>query len=147
MPHNQKGSLVSKHSEPAGFPPIPALRARAHASTLTRGLSNPLAEKRKHRKIRAADRALERARALHFAALGKLVLPPASSAVGRAGAGEEGNASYWCPFWRGHVTRRRPSLALIFSCHSPEMFGVGEVDTPPVRQPWAFHCFFSYCHN
>lgn len=38
VPQNQKGSLGSKHSEPAGFPPIPALHARAHASTLTRGL-------------------------------------------------------------------------------------------------------------
>lgn len=49
--------------------------------------------------------------------LGKLALPPDSSAVGRAGAGE-GNASNWCRFWLGHVTRRRPGLALIFSCHS-----------------------------
>lgn len=61
-------------------------------------------------------------------------LPPASSAVGRAGAGEE-NASNWCRFWLGHVTRRRPGLALIFSCHSLKMFGVGEAETPPPGSP------------
>lgn len=73
-------------------------------------------------------------RALHFAALGKLALPRASSAVGRAGAGEE-NASNWCRFWLGHVTRRRPGLVLIFSCHSLKMFGVGEAGTPPPGNP------------
>lgn len=140
VPQNQKGSLLgSKHSEPAGLPPIPALHARAHASTLTRGLPTP--ELPRGNSGKSEPRTGHSGGALHFAAPGKLVLPPASSAVGRAGAGEEGNASYWCRVWRGHVTRRRPSLALIFSCHSREMFGVGEVDTPPARQPWALHCF------
>lgn len=88
VPQNQKGSLLgSKHSEPAGLPPIPALHERAHASTLTRGLPTPELPRGNSGKIRAADRALRGRAALCCAGQTRAATSQLRSGTGRGGGG------------------------------------------------------------